>query len=68
MLSTFLAVLTTDLNVHASDIDDHLSTSVGHFVDLILNQHGLSYVGNAEPQLNIVGLLRQIDSGKKGCC
>lgn len=43
--------VTTDLDVHASDIDDHLPTSVGHYVDLILNQHRQSSVWNAEPQI-----------------
>lgn len=43
--------VTTDLDAHANEIDDHLPTSVGHYVDLILNQHRQSSVWNAEPQL-----------------
>jgi hypothetical protein len=33
------------------NIDDHLPTSVGHYVDLILNQHRQSSVWNVEPQI-----------------
>ncbi|KAH9287706.1 hypothetical protein KI387_031823 [Taxus chinensis] len=43
--------VTTDSDAPPSDIDDHMPTSIGQYVDLILSQHRQSSVWNAEPQL-----------------
>lgn len=43
--------VTTNLAMHAIDIDDHIPTFVGNYVDLILNQHGQSSVWNVETQI-----------------
>ncbi|GLJ53784.1 hypothetical protein SUGI_1147870 [Cryptomeria japonica] len=43
--------LTTDSDSPASDIDEHMPSSIGQYVDLILNQHRQSSVWNAEHQL-----------------